>query len=66
MSGSWSLFYTLSFSSIQGKEICRIDVRPAPEAVYTQNGGEFYVREGSMKRKLSPLETVDYRGKRWP
>lgn len=66
LSGSWHLYYTLSFVSIQGKDICRLEVKPAPEAVYTRNGGEFYVREGTMTRKLSPQETMDYRQKRWP
>jgi len=63
---NWSLFYTISFATLENKDICRIDVQPAPKAVYTKQKGEFYIREGGRKRKLSPKETVDYIGHRWP
>jgi hypothetical protein len=64
--GPWHQYYSISFGMIQGKEICRIDVKPAPEPVYTSNGGTLYVREGTISRPLNPQETMDYIKKRWP
>ena len=64
LDGNWSLFYTIAFGAMQGKDVCRIDVLPAPEAVYLKNG-DFHVREGNRKRKLSSRETVEYIKGRW-
>ena len=57
--------YKISFGSIQEKDVCRIDVEPAAEPVYTKHG-DFYVREGNRKRRLSAQETVGYTKQRWP
>lgn len=62
--GHWSGFYSISFGKVQGKDVCRIDVLPATDAVYLKNG-DFYIREGNRKRKLTPRETVDYVRQRW-
>jgi len=59
-----SLLYKISFGTIQGKDVCRIDVTPASEAVYVK-GGDFYIREGNRKRKLTARETVTYIKQRW-
>ena len=44
--------------------MCRIDVTPASEAVYVK-GGDFYIREGNRKRKLTAQEAVAYLRQRW-
>lgn len=62
---NWSQFYTISFGSLQGKDLCRVDVLPATGPVYLRNG-DFYIREGNRKRKLSAQETVAYIKARWP
>jgi len=59
-----SLLYKISFGTIQGKDVCRIDITPSTEAVYVKNG-DFYIREGNRKRKLTPQETVAYTRQRW-
>jgi hypothetical protein len=64
LDGNWSQFYTISFGTVQGKDICRIDVLPATEPVYLKNG-DFWVREGNRKRKFSPKETMEYIKQRW-
>ncbi|HEU5383905.1 MAG TPA: RNA-binding domain-containing protein [Ktedonobacteraceae bacterium] len=65
LGGIWHLYYQISFGTVQGKEVCRIDVKPAPEGVYTSHG-EFYIREGTITRKLTPQETMAYHKTRWP
>ncbi len=57
--------YKISFGTIQGKDVCRVDVEPAAQPVYTKNN-DFYVREGNRKRKLPLQEAVAYARKRWP
>jgi hypothetical protein len=54
-----SLFYKISFGKLQEKDVCRIDAAPSIEPVFIK-GGDFYIREGNRKRKLSPQETVTY------
>jgi hypothetical protein len=65
LQGNWSLCYKISFVTLRGKEICCIEVQPASSPVYNTLG-EFHIREGSRKRKLSPQETMDYIQQRWP
>ena len=59
-----SLLYKISFGTLQGKDVCRIDVFPADEAVYIK-GGDFYIREGNRKRNLPTREAVTYIKQRW-
>jgi len=56
--------YTISFGMLQGKDVCKNEVLPATEPVYIK-GGDFYIREGNRKRRLSPQETVAYIKQRW-
>jgi hypothetical protein len=56
--------YKISFGTIQGKDVYRIDVEPATEPVYTK-GNDFYIREGNRKRKLPLQEAIAYARKRW-
>ncbi len=53
-----------NIGTIQGKEICRIDLRPADEAVFLRNG-DFYIRDGNRKRKLTAHEASIYQKQRW-
>lgn len=59
-----SLLYKISFAVRQGKDVCRIDMTPSSEPVYIK-GGDFYIREGNRKRRLTPQETVAYIRQRW-
>ncbi len=64
LAGNYSLFYKISFGKFQGKDVCRIDVAPSSEPVFIK-GGDFYIREGNRKRKLSPQETFTYSKQRF-
>jgi hypothetical protein len=59
-----SLSCIISFGTVHGKDVCRIDISPASEPAYLKNG-DFYMREGNRKRRLSPKETVEYIKRRW-
>jgi hypothetical protein len=54
-----SLLYKISFGTLQGKDVCKIDIAPSIQPVYTK-GGDFYIREGNRKRNLKAQETVEY------
>ncbi len=49
---------------IDGKDICRIVVQPAPEPVDVNE--KFFIREGNRKRPLSVREGNDYINRHWP
>jgi Alw26I/Eco31I/Esp3I family type II restriction m6 adenine DNA methyltransferase len=50
--------------SLNGKDLCRITVQPAPEPVYFEN--KFLVRRNSSRLPLSVKEGFDYISRRWP
>ncbi|NJM05276.1 ATP-binding protein [Candidatus Gracilibacteria bacterium] len=54
---------TFAFHIIDGADICRISVRPAPAPVYLN--GDLYVRIGNAKKKLSAQQAVGYIAQRW-
>ena len=60
----FSLFYEISFAMYRQKDICVIDVGPAPEPVFLK-GGDFYIRDVGGKKKLSALHARDYQLQRW-
>ncbi len=60
----FSLFYEISFARYQQKEICLIDINPAPDPVFVK-GGDFYVRDVGGKRKLTAHHARDYQLHRW-
>ena len=56
------------FCSVQGKDICKITVRPATEPIFVKEKGtedRIYVRVGNTTRPLSAREAVAYAGDRW-
>lgn len=54
----------LSFHNLEGKDICRILVKPSPKPVY-HNGRDFIIRDGTGMKKLSTPEAIEYIAKRW-
>jgi len=56
-------YYDISFHTVNGKEICKVDVRPAPVPVYV--GDALYIRATGGKKKLNPKETVAYIQNHW-
>jgi Schlafen, AlbA_2 len=67
LKGAQTLFYSISFGTLGGKDVCRVDVKPADEPVFVKNGPlyDFYIRDGNGKRKLNMLDAFAYRKLRW-
>lgn len=61
----YSDFWNFDFINIDGKDICIINVKKSPEAVYTKkinkNGEDFFIRKGSSTRSLTFRETETYK-----
>lgn len=64
LGGNCSPLINISFDYVDGKDVCRIDVRPAPKEVYLN--GDFYIRDGNGKRKLPAQDAHEYINERWP
>ena len=61
----------ISFADLDGKDICRIDVRQSPKPVFvnapkSKNADEFYVRMNNQTQRLSTRELLEYEKDRWP
>lgn len=55
--------YSITFHEIAGEDVCRIQINPAKEPVYLD--GDFYVRDGPRKRKLSAADAIKYIAQRF-
>jgi hypothetical protein len=57
----------ISFGQIEGKDVCRVTVKPSPRPVYIKDGQEeyFYIRAGNSTRSLGVREATDYIKNRW-
>lgn len=55
------------FCSLQGKELCVIDVSPSSEPVFIkgEGGTQFYVRVGNSTRAFGVEEALDFARDRW-
>jgi predicted HTH transcriptional regulator len=58
------VYYSVSFHSIGGADVCRILVRPSASPVYYN--GDLYVRIGNGKKKLNAQQAMEYVKRRWP
>lgn len=61
----------VSFEAIEGKDVCRVDVAPAPRPVFLGSSGgartaDFHLRVGNATRRLLTDEVLDYQARRWP
>jgi len=56
------------FAAVAGKDVAMIIIRPAPRAVYLEEGKSsvFYVRSGNSTRQLDVREALSYAHTRWP
>ena len=57
-----SRFLKFSFHELDGKQVCRITIEPAPRPVWVKEGNEdqLYVRAGNATRRVTTKEAVDY------
>jgi hypothetical protein len=62
-----SHFATVRFPLVGGVQICRVDVKPAPEPIFlvVKNVTEFYVRKGNASRPLDLKSAIDYALEHW-
>jgi len=60
--------FSVHFHQLEGKDICRIEIAPAPRFIVVNEAGQqiFYLRTLNSTRKLSPSEMLDYATHRWP
>lgn len=58
----------LVFSELEGHDICRVVIEPAPAPVYFSDGSQsrLFVRTGNASRELDARETILYVASRWP
>lgn len=56
-------YYRISQHAIYGKIICRIEVKPAPEAVYIEK--KLLIREGNRTRELQGPDLIGYVTSHW-
>ena len=59
---------SISFHTMEGKDVCMIQVEPSSRPVYLLEGQQsnFYIRTGNQTQPLSIKESVDYVRLRWP
>jgi hypothetical protein len=57
-----SRFLKFSFHDVDGKQVCRIVIEPAPRAVWVKEGNDehLYARAGNSTRRLSTKEAIEY------
>ncbi|NNF64190.1 MAG: ATP-binding protein [Acidimicrobiia bacterium] len=57
-----------TFASLDGHDVCRVIVEPAHRPVYVKDGGvaRYFVRTGSISRKLDVEEAMQHVALRWP
>jgi hypothetical protein len=60
----------VSFPTVKGKRVCRIDVKRASSPVFVDSPGgpkqaDFYVRIGNSTRQLTTDEVLDYQRTHW-
>ena len=55
------------FHSVEGRDVCRVIIRPAHRPVYVRDGEtpKLYVRTGVSTRELNVQEAIDYTATRW-
>jgi Putative DNA-binding domain/Eco57I restriction-modification methylase len=60
-------FIQITFHELEGKDICRVVVKPSPRPIYVKDGQEEYlfIRANNSTRKLNLKEAVNYCKTRW-
>jgi hypothetical protein len=56
-----------TFHNLEGKEICKVSVAPAPKPAFTKEGIEerLYIKTGNSTRWLTVREAIEYVKNRW-
>lgn len=72
--GKWVVScITVSIRELEGKDVCRIDVRAAPRPAWAKEGKPdddlnevFYLRSSGSTHRLPPSQATEYSRNRWP
>lgn len=57
------IYYSVSFHSVEGKDICRINVLPGSKPFFFR--GDLFIRDGNRTVKLPTEDAFKYSAKRW-
>lgn len=59
---------SISFHSIDGKDVCQVGLKPSPRPIFVKDGvGEhLYIRTGNSTRLLTSREAIEYSKQSWP
>ena len=57
----------VSFESVDGSDVCRVEVQPSPAPVYARRGqaSDLFVRLNNSTRLLNTQEAMTYIGQHW-
>ena len=57
----------ITFHSIDGKDICKLALKPSPRPIFVKEGNSehLYIRAGNSTRSLTPREAIEYCKQRW-
>jgi hypothetical protein len=60
--------FSITFHHIEGEDVVRINVKPAPKPYFVREGNEdrLYIRAGNSTRSLTTKEAIDYCKIRFP
>jgi len=60
-------FITTDIQTLEGRDVCRITIRPGEKPVFVKDGGKesFYIRAGASSVPLSMSEAHEYISSRW-
>ncbi len=64
---SVAAFLTVTFHSVDGKDVCQVTVEPSDHPVYVRTEGRdvFFLRIGNSTKELPLPEVIKYVGSRW-
>jgi len=60
-------FVKISFEELEGKDICRVEVKDSPKPIFIEKDGgeEFYIRSGNATKPLDKREIAEYIKMHW-
>jgi hypothetical protein len=68
LGGDLCAYLQVVFHAVQGKDVCRVIILPAPRAVFIEQSGtpRLFLRSAATTRELNIREALDYQASRWP
>jgi hypothetical protein len=68
LGGDLCPYLQVVFHVVQGQDVCRVIILPAPRAVFIEQSGtpRLFLRSAATTRELNIKEALDYQAVRWP